>query len=127
MRILIIGLALALAACRVERPEHIAPVSAFQSERYLGTWYEIARIDNRFEKGLSRVSAEYKANPDGGMVEMEGKIHVSNVVLHDAKKEKAKAKKAPAKKAPAKKAPAKKAAAKKAAAKPVITDLAADD
>lgn len=67
MRILIIGLVLALAACRVERPEHIAPVSAFQSERYLGTWYEIARIDNRFEKGLSRVSAEYKANPDGGI------------------------------------------------------------
>lgn len=72
-----------------------------------------------------------QANPDGGMVEMEGKIHVSNVVLHDAKKEKAKAKKAPAKKVAAKKAvapkaeavveekkaPATKAAAKKTAAK----------
>ena len=67
MRIFILGLALALSACSVERPTHIAPVSAFNAERYLGTWHEIARIDNRFEKGLSRVSAEYKANPDGGI------------------------------------------------------------
>lgn len=40
-----------------------------------------------------------QANPDGGMVEREGKIHVSNVVLFEAKKEKKAAKKAPAKKA----------------------------
>ncbi len=73
-----------------------------------------------------------QANPDGGMIEMEAKIHVSNVALADEKKAKKAEKKAPAKKAaakkatkateevaekkaPAKKAPAKKAAAKKAA------------
>lgn len=53
-------------------------------------------------------------NPEGGMVERESKIHVSNVKLHEEKK--AKAKKAPAKKAD-KKAEPKKAAAKKTAKK----------
>lgn len=52
-----------------------------------------------------------QANPEGGMIEVEAKIHVSNVVLAEEKKA---AKKPAAKKAPAKKAPAKKAAAKKA-------------
>ena len=55
-----------------------------------------------------------QANPEGGMIEVEAKIHVSNVVLAEEKKEKKAAKKPAAKKAPAKKAPAKKAAAKKA-------------
>lgn len=49
-----------------------------------------------------------QANPDGGLVEKEAKIHVSNVVLHEVKA----AKKAPAKKPAAKKAPAKKVAKK---------------
>lgn len=54
-----------------------------------------------------------QANPEGGMVEKEGKIHVSNVVLHEAKAKKEE-KKPVAKKAVAKKAPAKKAVEKKA-------------
>ena len=53
-----------------------------------------------------------QANPEGGLVEKEAKIHVSNVVLHEAKAAKKEAKKAPAKKPAAKKAPAKKAAKK---------------
>ncbi|MCV6599330.1 MAG: lipocalin family protein [Alphaproteobacteria bacterium] len=31
----------------------------FQANKYLGKWYEIARFDNRFEKGLDNVSATY--------------------------------------------------------------------
>ena len=51
-----------------------------------------------------------QANPDGGMIEKENKIHVSNVALYEEKaKKETKGKKAPAKKAPAKKAAAKKA------------------
>ena len=37
-----------------------APVSSFDLGRYLGTWYEIARYDNRFERGLQEVRAEYR-------------------------------------------------------------------
>jgi len=45
-----------------------------------------------------------QANPDGGMIEKETTIHVSNVVLYEEKaKKETKGKKAPAKKAPAKK------------------------
>lgn len=45
----------------------VDPVDGFDAGRYLGTWYEIARIDHRFEKGLSRVSAEYRRRPGGGI------------------------------------------------------------
>ena len=37
----------------------------FETEKYIGKWYEIARIDNRFEKNLINVTAEYSLNPDG--------------------------------------------------------------
>ena len=55
-----------LAGC-VSKPENITPVTAFKSERYLGTWYEVARLDQRFERGLSQVTATYSARPDGGI------------------------------------------------------------
>ncbi len=54
-----------------------------------------------------------QANPEGGMIEMESKVHVSNVQLYEEKTKKA-AKKAPAKKAAAK-TETKKPRAKKAA------------
>ncbi len=34
-------------------------------ERYMGTWYEIARLPNRFEKDLIGVTATYKLRDDG--------------------------------------------------------------
>jgi apolipoprotein D and lipocalin family protein len=43
------------------------PVTGFAPERYLGTWYEIARLDHSFERGLTRVTANYAARPDGGI------------------------------------------------------------
>ena len=58
--------ALLLGAC-VGKPDNVVPVSNFDSARYLGTWYEIARLDHRFEKGLSRVSATYSLREDGGL------------------------------------------------------------
>ena len=46
-------------------PEGITPVEDFSLESYLGTWYEIARFDFRFEKDLSHVTATYSLNEDG--------------------------------------------------------------
>lgn len=43
----------------------IAPVRNFSLEKYLGTWYEIARMPHRFERDLSDVKAEYTLRPDG--------------------------------------------------------------
>ena len=41
------------------------PIENFELERYLGTWYEIARIENSFEEGLSNVTATYTLRDDG--------------------------------------------------------------
>lgn len=48
-------------------PEGIKPVENFELEPYLGTWYEIARLDHSFERGLSNVTANYSLREDGGV------------------------------------------------------------
>jgi len=48
-------------------PEGIEPVDNFELEPYLGTWYEIARLDHSFERGLSNVTAQYSLREDGGV------------------------------------------------------------
>ncbi|HBO22808.1 MAG TPA: hypothetical protein DD649_07975 [Providencia sp.] len=58
---------LLLNGCSVKVPKDISPVKNFDLSRYLGEWYEVARIDNRFEKGLTQVSANYSLRDDGGV------------------------------------------------------------
>lgn len=67
MRIHTFLLILLLAATNIANAESktIKPVIDFELERYLGTWYEIARLDNFFERGLQRVQAEYSLRDDG--------------------------------------------------------------
>ncbi|MGB5326536.1 MAG: lipocalin family protein [Pseudomonadales bacterium] len=55
-----------LGAC-LGTPEKVKPVEGFEMQRYLGTWYEIARLDHSFERGLQRVSAQYTPREDGGI------------------------------------------------------------
>ncbi len=57
-------LGLMLSGCQ-SMPEGVEPVDNFDLDRYLGKWYEIARLDHRFERGLSEVTAEYSLRPDG--------------------------------------------------------------
>ncbi|MBR9830141.1 MAG: lipocalin [Oceanospirillales bacterium] len=57
---------LALTAC-TGLPDRVEPVQNFQLDRYLGTWYEIARLDHSFERGLSQVQADYSLRDDGGV------------------------------------------------------------
>lgn len=40
-------------------------VTSFDLARYMGTWYEIARYDHSFERGLTGVRAQYELHPDG--------------------------------------------------------------
>jgi apolipoprotein D and lipocalin family protein len=56
----------ALAAC-TGLPSGVEPVQDFELNKYLGKWYEIARLDHRFERGLEQVSAEYTLRDDGGV------------------------------------------------------------
>jgi len=46
-------------------PDKVVPVAGFDLSRYLGRWFEVAQIDNRFEKGLIKTTAEYTLNDDG--------------------------------------------------------------
>ncbi|MEM1144818.1 MAG: lipocalin family protein [Pseudomonadota bacterium] len=48
-------------------PEGVQPVTGFEAERYLGRWYEIARLDHSFERDLVSVSAEYSRRDDGAI------------------------------------------------------------
>lgn len=65
MRILLAWLA-CLTGC-VGIPQGVEPVGSFNLERYLGHWYEIARLDHSFERGLTRVTADYSLRSDGGV------------------------------------------------------------
>ena len=63
-KLMILLSTLLLTAC-LGMPKQVQPVNNFQLERYLGTWYEIARLDHSFERGLSHVSANYSRLPNG--------------------------------------------------------------
>lgn len=56
----------ALTGC-LGMPAGVSPVQPFELNRYLGTWYEIARLDHSFERGLEQVSAEYSLRDDGSI------------------------------------------------------------
>lgn len=60
-------LLLMTASCATTAPKGVSPVTEFDIQRYLGRWYEIARLDHPFERGLERVYADYSLRPDGGV------------------------------------------------------------
>lgn len=59
-------LTLALIGC-TGMPDGVEPVTGFDAERYLGKWYEVARLDHGFERDLIDVTAEYSRRDDGGI------------------------------------------------------------
>lgn len=60
-------LCLAILAGCTGKPEGVQAVRGFDVARYLGTWHEIARLDHRFERGLTDVTATYSRREDGGI------------------------------------------------------------
>lgn len=64
----VVTTAFLLMACSTPTPpDGVTVVSPFNAERYLGRWYEIARLDHRFERGMQRVTATYSPRSDGGI------------------------------------------------------------
>ena len=55
-----------LSAC-TGVPEGVEAVHGFELDRYLGRWYEIARLDHSFERGLSKITTDYSLRDDGGV------------------------------------------------------------
>lgn len=66
-KLLLINSVLMLCGC-LGMPQSVKPVNDFELDRYLGKWYEIARLDHSFERGLSQVTAEYSMRSDGGVL-----------------------------------------------------------
>lgn len=60
------------AACRVSIPEGAKAVKPFDGEKYLGKWYEIARLDFKYEKNLNNVTATY-SKADEGMIRVDNR------------------------------------------------------
>lgn len=57
---------LLLVGC-LGKPDKVNPIANFDASKYLGTWYEIARLDYYHEKGLNQVTATYSLRDDGGI------------------------------------------------------------
>ena len=64
-RMILVVLAAAVAGCVSGPKVDNAPVAALDLNRYLGEWYEIARFDHSFERGVEQAKANYMLNEDG--------------------------------------------------------------
>ncbi len=62
-----LGLVVFLHGCSLSVPAGVKPVAGFDINQYLGRWYEIARLDNRFQRGLEQVTATYSLQEDGSV------------------------------------------------------------
>jgi apolipoprotein D and lipocalin family protein len=63
-----LGVAAAVAGCAsTQPPQGVVPVRPFDLARYEGRWYELARLDHRFERGMTDVTATYQRQPDGSV------------------------------------------------------------
>ena len=78
-KVLVAVVCLLVSGC-LGMPQNVTPVGDFELARYLGKWYEIARLDHSFERGLEQVTAEYSLREDGGVnVKNRGFSAVENV------------------------------------------------
>lgn len=48
-------------------PKGVKPIDNFNVEKYQGKWFEIARLDHSFERGLEQITAQYTLTPDGSV------------------------------------------------------------
>ncbi|PIF91115.1 apolipoprotein D and lipocalin family protein [Acidovorax sp. 62] len=63
-----LGAAALLAGCSsTQSPQGITPVTPFDLARYEGKWYEAARLEHSFERGMTDVSATYQRQSDGSV------------------------------------------------------------
>jgi apolipoprotein D and lipocalin family protein len=73
-----VAVAFNLNSC-VAIPKGAVAVQPFHKEKFLGTWYEIARLDFKFERGLSHVSATYtEKDPKTILVDNKGYDYIKN-------------------------------------------------
>ncbi|MBR6470389.1 MAG: lipocalin family protein [Victivallales bacterium] len=81
MAIMVLGMMLMGCANMTQVDNSVA--SSFDLNRYLGEWFEIARFDHTFERGIEEAKATYSLRPDG-------KVEVQNSGVKDGKSKTAK-------------------------------------
>ena len=65
-RMMIVAIAVVVVAGCVSGPKvDNTLVATLDLNRYLGEWYEIARFDHSFERGVEQAKANYTLNEDG--------------------------------------------------------------
>lgn len=73
---LVLSMAVFTGCRSTRRPVDLAPIDNVDLTRYLGQWYEIARFDHWFERGMTHTKATYAMRDDGD-------IQVVNTGLKD--------------------------------------------
>ena len=66
------GIAFVLYSCGSTIPKKAVAVTNFDKAKYLGKWFEIARLDYKWERNLDNVTAEYSLN-DNGTIRVDNK------------------------------------------------------
>lgn len=61
------GVAVMAGCANTSPPPGVEAVSPFDLQRYQGRWYELARLDHSFERGMTDVSATYTPQADGSV------------------------------------------------------------
>lgn len=84
MRWLSVLVAVLLASCSGV-PKGLQPVAEFDLSRYLGRWHEIARLDHRFERGMTNVTANYRLLDDGRVEVVNRGFDTAKNAWRDAK------------------------------------------
>ena len=67
MKILLILITTLLLSSCIGIPKNVKVVDSVDASQYLGTWYEIARLDHTFERDLEKVTATYSMREDAGI------------------------------------------------------------
>lgn len=70
--LILVGVVLLNSCSSKTIPEKAKAVDHFDKEKYLGKWYEIARLDFKYERGLNNTTAEYSMK-DNGMIKVDNK------------------------------------------------------
>ena len=76
--ILLVVMCIFCGSCAVQKVDNKPITTHFELEKYLGSWYEIARFYHSCERGLSHCKAQYTLREDG-------KVEVRNTGLKDGK------------------------------------------
>jgi apolipoprotein D and lipocalin family protein len=65
LRSLVMGILTLLFGSCSTIPEGLVAIKPFNKDKYLGKWYEIARLDFKFERNMNNTTAQYSINDDG--------------------------------------------------------------